>query len=67
MQLDTKGNKLVETLFIRSRHNKTGIIQCEQFTQVTAPTEKATTDFFVLISPFNESTAQYYHENLRQH
>ena len=64
MQLNTKGNKLVGTLFIRGRHNKTGIIQCEQFTQATAPTEKATTDFFVLISPFNESTAQYYHKKI---
>ena len=31
MQLDTKENKLLETLFIRGRHNKTGIIQCEKF------------------------------------
>ena len=62
MQLDTKGNKLIETLFLRGRHNKTGIIQCEQFTQSTAHIEKVNTDFFVLIPPFNESTAQYYHE-----
>ena len=35
MQLDTKGSKLFETLFIRGRHNKAGIRQCEQFTQAT--------------------------------
>ena len=58
MQLDTKGSKLVETLFIRGRHNKAGITQCEQFTHI----QKANTDFFVFIPPFNESTAQYYHE-----
>ena len=58
MQLDTKGNKLVGTLFIRGRHNKTGIIQCEQFTQGTVHTEKANTDFFVVIPPFHESIAQ---------
>ena len=62
MQLNTKGNKLVGTLFIRGRHNKTGIIQCEQFTQATAHIEKVNTDFFVLIPPLNESTTQYYHE-----
>ena len=62
MQLNTKGNKLVGTLFIRGRHNKTGIIQFEQFTQATAHIEKVNTDFFVLIPPFNESTTQYYHE-----
>ena len=38
MQLDKKRNKLIETLLIRGRHNKTGIIQCEQFTQATAHT-----------------------------
>ena len=26
MELDTKGNKLIETLFFRGRQNKTGII-----------------------------------------
>ena len=45
MQLDTKGNKLIETLFLRGRHNKTGIIQCEQFTQSTAHIEKVNTLF----------------------
>ena len=64
MQLETKENKLVETLLISDRHNKAGIIQCEQFTQSTAHIEKANTDCFVLIPPFNESTAQYYHETL---
>ena len=66
MQLETKGSKLIETLLIRGRHNKTGIIQCEQFTQTTAHIEKANTGFFVLIPPFNESTAQYYHERFMQ-
>ena len=61
MQLEIKGNQLVETLFIRGRHNKTGIIQCERFTQATAYIENANIDFFVLIPPFNESTAQQYH------
>ena len=62
MQLDTKENKVVETLFLGGRHNKTGIIQFEQFTQATAHIEKVNTDFFVLIPPFNKSAAQYYHE-----
>ena len=62
MQLDTKENKSVESLFIRGRHNKTGIIQWDQFTQSTANIEKANTGFFVLIPSFNVSTAQYYPE-----
>ena len=66
MQLDTKGNKLIETLLIRGRHNKTRIKQCEQFTQTSAHIEKANTGFFVLIPPFNESTAQYYRERFMQ-
>ena len=66
MQLDTKRNKLIETLLIRGRHNKTGIIQCEQFTQTTAHIEKVNTGFFVLIPPFNESAAQYYRERFMQ-
>ena len=62
IQLDSKINKLIETLFIRRRHNKTGILQYEQFTQWTAHIKIANIDSFVLIPPFNESTAQYYHE-----
>ena len=50
-KLDTTGNKLIATLFIRGRH-----------LQATAHIEKANTDVFVLIPPFNKSTAQYYHE-----
>ena len=57
MKLDTKRNKLMETLLIRGRHNKTGIIQCEQFTQTSAHIEKGNTGFFVLIPPFNESNS----------
>ena len=62
MQFDTKRNHLIETLFIRGRHNKTGILQCEQFAQTTAHIEKVNIDFFVLIPPSSESTAQNYHE-----
>ena len=46
MQLDTKGNKLVETSFIRGSYDKTGTIQCQQFTQSKAHIEKAKTVFF---------------------
>ena len=62
MQLDTKGNKLIETLQSRGGYNKTGIIQREQFTQATAHIEKSNTDFFILIPSFTESSAHYYHE-----
>ena len=63
-QLDTKRNKLIEKFYLRGRHNKNGIIQCEQFTQATSHLEKTNTDYFVLISPFSEYTAQYYHEKV---
>ena len=46
MQLNTKGYKLVETLFIRGRHNITGIIQCGQFIQSKVHIKKSKKDFF---------------------
>lgn len=49
-------------MLIKGRHNKTGIIQCQQYTQNTATIEKANTDYFVLIPPFSQSTTVYYHE-----
>ena len=39
MQIDTKRIKLTEILCVRGRHNRTGIIQCEQFSQATAQIE----------------------------
>ena len=57
MQLDTKGNKLIQTLYRRGRHDKTGIIQCEQFTPDTAHLKKANTDYFVLVPTFSEYAA----------
>ena len=62
MQTDLKRNELIENFFIRSRHPKIGIIQCEQFTQDIKHLEKANTDYIVLIPPFNISSAIYYGE-----
>ena len=39
MKIDTKRIKLTEMLCIRGRHNRTGIIQCEQFSQASAHIE----------------------------
>ena len=64
IESDTKGNKLIETLYVRGRHNKTGIIECEQFTQATGHIEKGNTDLFVVKPPFDESRAQYYHQKV---
>ena len=61
-QNDLKKNPIIQDLFIKGRHNKTGIIQCEQYTQNTATIRNANTDYFVLIPPFSQSTATYYHE-----
>ena len=61
MQLDTKKNKIAESFFIRGRHNRIGVIPCEQFTQDTTHIEKENTDYFVLVPPFSEYTAQHYH------
>ena len=38
-QIDTKRIKLTEIFCVRGRHNRTGIIQCEQFSQATAQIE----------------------------
>ena len=62
MQNDLKRNPIIQDLFMKGRHNKTGIIQCEQYTENTATIEKANTDYFVLIPPFPQSIATYYHE-----
>ena len=35
-----------------------------KFAQTTAHIEKANIEFLVLIPPYNESTAQYFHEIL---
>ena len=53
---------MIEGVFIRGRHNRIGVIQCEQFTQDTVHIKKENTDYFVLVPPFSEYAAQYYHE-----
>ena len=62
MQTDVRGNKLIADFFTWGRHNKLGIIQWEQFTQDTACLENVNTDCFVLVTPFTEYAAHYYHE-----
>ena len=52
MQTDLKENKLIENFFVRGKHPKIGITQCEQFPQDTKNLEKANTDYIVLIAPF---------------
>ena len=46
MQIDTKRNKLIEMLCVRGRHNRTRIIQCEQFSQATVHIETQIPTFF---------------------
>ena len=53
---------MIESFIIRGRDNLTWVIQYKQFTQATAHVEKANTDYFVLVPPFSEYTAQYYQE-----
>ena len=60
MQTDLKENKLIENFFVRGRHPKIGITQCEQFPQDTKNLKKANTDYIVVIAPFNISSATYY-------
>ena len=59
-QTDLKENKLIENFFVRGRHPKIGITQCEQFPQDTKNLKKANTDYIVVIAPFNISSATYY-------
>ena len=67
MQTHLKGNKLIENLFVRGRHRKIGIIQCEQFNQDTKHLEKENTDCIVLVPPFDISSARYYGEIFLSH
>ena len=49
MQIDLKKDQRIAEIFTRERHNRIGIIQCEQFTQDTPHIEKADTNYIALI------------------
>ena len=60
--IKNKNGNLITELFIKGKHNNTGVIHWEQYTQATPSIEKANSDFFTLIPPFGIFFANYYHE-----
>ena len=63
MQISFKKDQSIAEVFTRGRHNRIGIIQCEQFTQDTPHIEKENTDYIVLIPSFSLSSCGYDHKN----
>ena len=64
MQIQLKGNKILTDMISNKRHRNLGIIQCEQYTQITDLVQKVNADYFVLIGTFTLCDCQYFVEKL---
>ena len=62
MQIQLKGNKILTEMILNKRHRNLGIIQCEQYTQITDLVQKMNADYFVLLGTFTLSDCQYFVE-----
>ena len=62
MQIQLKGNKILTEMILNKRHRNLGIIQCEQYTQITDLVQKLNDDYFVLLGTFTLSDCQYFVE-----
>ena len=62
MQIQSKGNKILTEMILNKRHRNLGIIQCEQYTQITDLVQKLNDDYFVLLGTFTLSDCQYFVE-----
>ena len=62
MQIQLKGNKILTEMILNKRHRNLGIIQCEQYTQITDLVQKVNADYFVLIGTFTVCDCQYFAE-----
>ena len=51
-------------MILNKRHRNLGIIQCEQYTQITDLVQKVNADYFVLIGTFTLCDCQYFVEKL---
>ena len=62
MQIQLKGNKILTEMILNKRHKNLGIIQCEQYTQITDLVQKVNADYFVLIGTCTLCDCQYFVE-----
>ena len=62
MQVQLKGKKVITEMILNKRHRNLGIIQCEQYTQITDLVQKMNTDYFILLGTFTLSDCQYFVE-----
>ena len=62
MQIQLKGNKILTEMILNKRHKNLGIIQCEQYTEITDLVQKVNADYFVLIGTFTLRVCQYFAE-----
>ena len=62
MQVQLKGNEIITEMILNKRHRNLGIIQCEQYTQITDLVQKINADYFVLIGTFTLGDCQYFVE-----
>ena len=62
MQIQLKGNKILTEMILNKRHKSLGIIQCEQYTQITDLVQKVNADYFVLIGTCTLCDCQYFVE-----
>ena len=62
MQVELKGNKVFTEMILNKRHRNLGIIQCEQYTQITDLIQKMNAHYFMLLGTFTLSDCQYFVE-----
>ena len=62
MQIQLKGNRILTDMILNERHRNLGIIQCEQYTEITDLVQKVNADYFVLIGTFTLCDCQYFEE-----
>ena len=62
MQVELKGNKVITEMILNKRHRNLGIIQCEQYTQITDLIQKMNAHYFMLLGTFTLSDCQYFVE-----
>ena len=62
MQIQLKGNKILTEMILNTTYRNLGIIQCEQYTQITDLVQKVNADYFLLIRTFTLCDCQYFAE-----
>ena len=62
MEIYLKRNRILTDMILNKRHRNFGIIQCEQYTEITDIVQQVNADYFVLIGTFTLCDCQYFIE-----